>query len=120
IPESVQAGHYLRSLLPPEYCDKIKWFNSEMSDHFKATETVKFANYEIWGLMATDSFGMGMDVPDVMIVVQWGAICTISTLWQRFGRCVRDPNLEGTAVLFAEKEHLNSERQKKAKRAEKR
>ena len=61
-----------------------------------------------------------MDVPDIMIVVQWGATCTISTLWQRFGRCVRDPNLQGMAVLFTEKDHLDLERQKKAERAEKR
>lgn len=32
IPESVSASHYLRSLLPLEYEDRIMWFNSEMSD----------------------------------------------------------------------------------------
>src|SRR6266550_8751095 len=61
-----------------------------------------------------------MDLPDVMTIVQWGATCSISTLWQRFGRCVRDPKLEGTAVLFTEKDNLDSERQKKTARAEKR
>lgn len=58
IPESVQASHYLRSILPVEYREKVKWFNSEMSDRFKAQETIKLINNEIWGLMATDSFGM--------------------------------------------------------------
>lgn len=61
-----------------------------------------------------------MDLPDIMIVVQWGATCSISTLWQRFGRCVRDPNLQGTAVLFSAKENFDPERQKKVERAEKR
>jgi hypothetical protein len=61
-----------------------------------------------------------MDLPDIRIVVQWGATCSISTLWQRFGRCVRDPSLQGTAILFTEKENFDSERLKKAERAEKR
>ena len=58
IPESVQAGNFLRCLLPLDFRDRIKWFNSEMSDRFKLTETSKLSNGEIWGLMATDSFGM--------------------------------------------------------------
>ncbi|KIL55218.1 hypothetical protein M378DRAFT_46953, partial [Amanita muscaria Koide BX008] len=120
IPESIEAGLYLRTLLLPEYRDRVKWFNSEMSDRFKVQETLKLANNEIWGLMATDSFGMGMDLPDVMTIVQWGATCSISTLWQRFGRCVRDPKLEGTAILFTERDNIDSERQKKVVRAEKR
>ncbi|KAK2464056.1 hypothetical protein APHAL10511_003926 [Amanita phalloides] len=120
ISESVEAGHYLCSLLPPEHRPCIQWFNSEMSDCFKIDETLRFANNEVWGLLATDSFGMGMDLPDIRIIVQWGATCSISTLWQRFGQCVRDPNLQGTAILFTEKENLDSERSKKADRAEKR
>ncbi|KIL56655.1 hypothetical protein M378DRAFT_181901 [Amanita muscaria Koide BX008] len=39
------------------------------------------------------------------------------TLWQRFGRCVRDQSLEGEAILFTEKEHSDSERESKAERA---
>lgn len=61
-----------------------------------------------------------MDLPDIMTIVQWGATCTISTLWQRFGRCVRDPNLQGIAVLFTAKENLDTERQRRVERAEKR
>jgi hypothetical protein len=58
IPESIQAGLHLCSLLPPEYRDCIKWFNSEMSDRFKVQEAEKLLKGEIWGLMTTDSFGM--------------------------------------------------------------
>ena len=58
IPESVSAGRYLRSLLPQEYEDCIMWFNSEMSDRFKTQQTSKFSKGKVWGLMATDSFGM--------------------------------------------------------------
>jgi superfamily II DNA helicase RecQ len=58
ISESVEAGRYLCSLLPMEYRSCVQWFNSEMSDRFKVEETLKFINNEVWGLLATDSFGM--------------------------------------------------------------
>lgn len=61
-----------------------------------------------------------MDVPDIMIIVQWGATCSISTLWQRFGRCVRNPELAGIAILLAEKDLFDSERAKKAENVAKR
>ena len=55
---SIQAALFLRSLLPHEYQQRVKWFNSEMSDTFKRDEAARFACGETWGLMATDSFGM--------------------------------------------------------------
>lgn len=41
----------------------------------------------------------------------------MSTIWQRFGRCVRDKALTGDAILFTDKENLDPERQRKAERA---
>ncbi|KAF8310349.1 hypothetical protein F5887DRAFT_910882, partial [Amanita rubescens] len=77
---------------PKEHQHRIKWFFSDMSDEFKETEADRLVNGETWGLMTTDSFGMGMDIPDIQIVCQWRAtLPSISTIWQRFGRCVRDP-----------------------------
>jgi superfamily II DNA/RNA helicase len=57
-----------------------------------------------------------MDLPDIEIVIQWCATPSISTLWQRFGRCVRDPTLEGTAIIFAEKEYFDVLTNEKKKR----
>ncbi|KAG1888914.1 uncharacterized protein F5891DRAFT_966066 [Suillus fuscotomentosus] len=59
-----------------------------------------------------------MDVPDVALVVQWRASCKLSALWQRFGRAARDRLLEGTALLFAEKEYFDDVRDDKRKRQE--
>ncbi|KAG1853940.1 hypothetical protein DFJ58DRAFT_613830, partial [Suillus subalutaceus] len=49
----------------------------------------------------------GMDVPDVTLVIQWRASCRLSAIWQWFGRAARDRTLEGTALLFAEKEYFD-------------
>jgi superfamily II DNA/RNA helicase len=39
IQEAIQACQYIKSLLPPEFRDKVNWFNSDMSDTFKEEET---------------------------------------------------------------------------------
>jgi hypothetical protein len=53
-------------------------------------------------LFATDVAGMGIDFPSVRRVIQWRVTptLTISALWQRFGRCVRDPMQQGVAMIF--------------------
>ncbi|KAI6117852.1 hypothetical protein EDD16DRAFT_1480984 [Pisolithus croceorrhizus] len=61
-----------------------------------------------------------MDVPDILLVIQWRATCKLAALWQRFGRAVRDRQLTGTAILFAEKDHFDDERATKAARKAKR
>ena len=55
-----------------------------------------------------------MDVPDIQLVVQWRATCTLSTLWQQFGRGGRDRSLEVTAVFLVEKEQFDEAQQRKA------
>lgn len=57
-----------------------------------------------------------MDVPDIQLVVQWRATCTVTALWDRFGHAVRDNGLVGTALLFAEKEDFDDEKAAKAAR----
>jgi hypothetical protein len=52
-----------------------------------------------------------MDISNILVVVQWRATCSLSTLWQRFGRAARDRSLEAVAV---EKEHFDSTRESKA------
>ncbi|KAH7917314.1 P-loop containing nucleoside triphosphate hydrolase protein [Leucogyrophana mollusca] len=116
ITHAIEAAQCLRSRLPPEYREKIKWFNSDMTTHFKEAEVENFSNGETWGFCMTESFGMGVDISDVRIVIQWRAMCSLSTLWQRFGRAVRDMTLEGIAILFAEKDHFDAYRKEKEQR----
>jgi hypothetical protein len=56
-----------------------------------------------------------MDVPDIILVIQWQATCKLSTVWQYFGRAVRDHALQGTALLFAEKEYFDDVQEEKWK-----
>ncbi|KAG6883457.1 hypothetical protein C0992_008701, partial [Termitomyces sp. T32_za158] len=116
INESIAASMKLRNLLPTEFRDKIKWFNSDMSTRYKDDESQKLTSGDTWGMCTTDSFGMGMDLPDVRVVIQWRGTCSISTLWQRFGRAGRNRELEATAILLIEKDYTDEERTRKEER----
>ena len=56
--EATAAGRYLRSRLPLGQRDRIIWFMSEMSREFKDDGVEGLASGKIWGICATDSFGM--------------------------------------------------------------
>ena len=58
ITEAVEACIMLRNRLPREHADKIVWFNSEMTETFKKKVIEQLMRGEIWGICATDSFGM--------------------------------------------------------------
>ncbi|KAI5997895.1 P-loop containing nucleoside triphosphate hydrolase protein [Pisolithus albus] len=120
IPDSINAACVLRRRLPSELREKIRWFNADMSETYKEEELEKLISGETWGLCTTTSFGMGMDIPDIMMVIQWRATCNLAALWQCFGRAARDRRLTGTALLFAEKEYFNDEKAAKAARKAKR
>lgn len=56
--EAEQATHHLRCLLPDALKDKVIWFHSVMTQGFREEQTDAFRRSDIWGLCATDSFGM--------------------------------------------------------------
>ncbi|KAJ7626573.1 P-loop containing nucleoside triphosphate hydrolase protein [Mycena polygramma] len=116
ITESIAAARYLRSLVPIEARDKIKWFNSEMSPEFRAEESDNFNQGKTYGLACTESFGMGIDMPNITLVIQWRATCDMCTLWQRFGRGARDPNCEAIALFLVEPMYFDQTKEEKAAR----
>ncbi|KAF8057359.1 P-loop containing nucleoside triphosphate hydrolase protein [Lyophyllum atratum] len=118
--EAEAACHHLRMLLPPSLRKKIKWFHSTMTLTYRDEELMNVREGDTWGLCGTDSIGMGMDLPDIEIVIQWKATCDLCTLWQRFGQAGRGRDREGVGILLVEKKHLDEERVAKAGRAAKR
>ena len=51
-------------------------------------------------LIATTAFGMGMQIPDVSVVVLWGLPHSTLQFWQELGRCARDGR-EGICICYA-------------------
>lgn len=58
IVEAVHAAKYLRNRLPPHLRYLIKWFHADMSEQYKDTTLERLRKGEIWGICATDSFGL--------------------------------------------------------------
>ncbi|KAH7906213.1 P-loop containing nucleoside triphosphate hydrolase protein [Hygrophoropsis aurantiaca] len=121
--EAEAATTFLKERLPLALRDKVQWFHAGMTVFFRAEEISKFKSGETWGLGATDSGGMGLDVSDVILIVQWRVPKDLNTLMQRFGRAVRDFLLQGIAILIAEPDwfygDMIASQERKRKRAEK-
>jgi superfamily II DNA helicase RecQ len=56
--EAEEACLAMRAMLPEHLKNKIAWFHSDMSPEYRQTMIEKLRNGEIWGLFATDAFGM--------------------------------------------------------------
>ncbi|KIJ62204.1 hypothetical protein HYDPIDRAFT_94679, partial [Hydnomerulius pinastri MD-312] len=71
IQDAINAAPYLRSRLPLELRDKVKWFNADMTTTYKEAELGHLVSGERCGFAMTESFGLGMDVSDIKLIIQW-------------------------------------------------
>lgn len=58
IEESIKAAEVVRQRLPPEYRERIVWFNADNTPRFRERVTADFLNHKMFGLFCTDAFGM--------------------------------------------------------------
>ncbi|KAG1728758.1 P-loop containing nucleoside triphosphate hydrolase protein [Suillus paluster] len=103
--DSQRMAEYLHSQLHPELQHKIIWFHSRMMQEFRTDMMEKLHGGKLWGMCCTDAVGMGLDIRDVELVVQWGYISSLCTLMQRLGRAARDPSIEASSIYFVEKDY---------------
>lgn len=116
ISESIRAAYFLRNRLPTEKKSLVKWFNSDMTAEYREDECEDLKDGRTWGLTTTDSFGMGLDLRDIDLVIQWRVTCDPCTMWQRFGRAGRDDTRTATAILFAESKYFDANKPAEKKR----
>jgi superfamily II DNA helicase RecQ len=109
ITQIMKAVRVLRMLLVSAGCsgmaaiDAVQAYHSQLSDsdkrriatEFEKTDSESVSDSSIHRvIVATDAMGMGIDNPDVRLVVQWGVPASMGALLQRAGRAAR-----GTAIL---------------------
>lgn len=84
--------------------EAVSIFTSRTSQYDKDLTYAEFCSKDstIRIMVATTALGMGMDIPDVEIVVQWNLPTSksIADLWQRFGRAARAPGTTGKGIAF--------------------
>ncbi|RDX48734.1 P-loop containing nucleoside triphosphate hydrolase protein, partial [Lentinus brumalis] len=111
--EAEAAATYLTSRLPSGLRGKIKHFHATMTSWYRADEYEALKDGKTYGLCVTDSFGMGLDLSDIELIIQWKVPQTMNTLWQRFGRAARGGCPGAFAILIAEKDAFDDVRQRK-------
>ena len=58
-------------------------------------------------VVATDAFGMGIDIPDIARVILFRSPRTLSSAIQRIGRAARNPELSGQAIIYVDKSEIS-------------
>jgi superfamily II DNA helicase RecQ len=59
-------------------------------------------------LVCTDAAGMGMNIPNIEIVIQYRLTenVSLSDLWQRLGRCARSQSIRGLALVLVDEKYI--------------
>ncbi|KAJ6557142.1 P-loop containing nucleoside triphosphate hydrolase protein [Mycena sp. CBHHK59/15] len=81
----------------------VRPYNAGMSPKYRAEVMALFKAGIVRILVCTDAAGMGCDIPDIKLVVQWKLPKNLSSWVQRAGRVARARGATGMAVLLVEK-----------------
>ncbi|KAI0074985.1 P-loop containing nucleoside triphosphate hydrolase protein [Panus rudis PR-1116 ss-1] len=90
---------YLRSLLPATLQMQVDFLHSMRDNDAKKDVMRRFRSKEIRILVATEAAGMGMDISDIVRVIQYGVPDSITTWAQRYGRAGRNGQLAVVILL---------------------
>ncbi|KAJ7030142.1 P-loop containing nucleoside triphosphate hydrolase protein [Mycena alexandri] len=96
---------HLNDRVHPDFRSRglVRPYNASMSREYRDAVMLLFRAGIVRILVCTDAAGMGCDLPDVDIVVQWKAPANMSSWIQRLGRAARGLGREGLAVMLVEK-----------------
>ena len=101
---TIKKGNTLQKALA-QLGQEVPFYHSQLSDSWeRETLTKRFLGEmkpEISSIICTNAFGMGLDVPDVRMVIHWQQTASVEDYLQEFGRSGRDGK-PALAVLFVD------------------
>ncbi|EJD45440.1 P-loop containing nucleoside triphosphate hydrolase protein, partial [Auricularia subglabra TFB-10046 SS5] len=102
--EGAAIVDHLRELLPEgmQHLGLVRPFNASLSHDYRRNALLHFKAGNIRVLVCTDAAGMGCNLPNIEVVVQWKLPKKLSMFVQRAGRAARRPGMTGLAVLLVE------------------
>jgi hypothetical protein len=109
--EAHNVARYLRKNLPHGDTDTtmtVSVYTAGDSPNTRREHMEWFLKGDCRILICTDAAGMGMNIPNVQVVVQLRLtekLC-LSDVWQRLGRCARDSSIVGLAVILVDDKYI--------------
>ncbi|WP_155285850.1 RecQ family ATP-dependent DNA helicase [Lacticaseibacillus zhaodongensis] len=83
---------------------KCNFYHAGVDEHSRMLRERQFINGGLDTLFATSAFGMGVDKPDVRMVLYLGVPATLEDYQQAIGRAGRDGQPAVTALIYSERD----------------
>lgn len=89
----------------PSFYDLVADYSTVLSQKHRDAVLEDFNEGHVRILVCTEAAGMGVDIPDISRVIQWGVpnFVNLSTLWQRMGRAGRKQDMQTVFSLWVQK-----------------
>ncbi len=93
-----------------DLCEKAKerglnaaYFHGEMSSKERMELIDKYRSNEVSMMVATNAFGMGIDIPDIRVVIHFMIPESAEQFYQEIGRAARDKGAANAYLLYSNK-----------------
>ena len=82
---------------------KSVFFHGDMTLDEKKSIIEKFKKNEVNVVFATNAFGMGIDIPDIRVVIHFSIPESVEQYYQEIGRAARDKEAANAYLLYSNK-----------------
>lgn len=79
------------------------YFHSDVSSKHKQTIIKQFKENKLDIIFATNAFGMGMDIPDIKVVIHYLIPESIAQYYQEVGRASRNKQNSNAYLMYSDK-----------------